>query len=123
MPGVFVDAFMQAGASPPPDLPDGPPLFRFADDAEFTSLLAGAGLTDVHVRAVTFELPVPDPQALWEGALGGGVRMRGLVLGQSGEMLARIRAAFDDVVREYETRTRLEIPVSVKLASARKPST
>jgi SAM-dependent methyltransferase len=123
MPGVFVDAFQRAEASPPPDLPEGPPLFRFADDAEFTSLLEGAGLTDVDVRAVAFELPVPHAQALWDGALGGAVRMRGLLLGQSGEMLARIRAEFDEVVREYDTGARLEIPVSVKLASARKSAT
>jgi hypothetical protein len=34
---------------------------------------------------------------------------------------ARIRAAFDRLVRPYATNAGLEIPVSVKLASGRKP--
>ena len=49
MPGVFVDAFQQAGATPPDDMPEGPPLFRFADETEFRGLLEDAGLTEVAV--------------------------------------------------------------------------
>jgi ubiquinone/menaquinone biosynthesis C-methylase UbiE len=30
--GVLLDAFAAAGAAPPPELPVGPPIFRFADD-------------------------------------------------------------------------------------------
>jgi SAM-dependent methyltransferase len=40
--GVLADAVRQAGAAPPADLPPGPPLFRFADEAEFARLLTGA---------------------------------------------------------------------------------
>jgi SAM-dependent methyltransferase len=43
---VFTDAIGEVGAAPPPDLPDGPPFFRFANDGEFTRLLTDAGLTD-----------------------------------------------------------------------------
>jgi SAM-dependent methyltransferase len=123
MPGVFVDAFQRAGATPPAEVPEGPPLFRFADEAEFTRLLEDAGLTDVEVGQVSFTITVPDPQALWDGALGGAVRMRGLILGQSDEMQARIRAAFDEVAAVYDTGSGLEVPVSVRLASGRKPPT
>jgi SAM-dependent methyltransferase len=123
MPGVFVDAFQQSGATPPDEVPEGPPLFRFADEAEFTRLLEDAGLTDVDVDQVSFTITVRDPQALWDGALGGAVRMRGLILGQSDEMQARIRAAFDEVAGAYDTGSGLEVPVSVRLASGRKPTT
>jgi SAM-dependent methyltransferase len=123
MPGVFVDAFQQAGATPPDDVPEGPPLFRFADEAEFAKLLEDAGLTDVDVDQVSFTMTVPDAQALWEGALGGAVRMRGLILGQSDEMQARIRAAFDEIAGAYDNGSGLEVPVSVRLASGRKPPT
>jgi hypothetical protein len=62
-------------AKPPPDLPVGPPVFRFSDEHEFTRLLHGAGLEDVQVQTV-----VP-----------------------------------------YRVGVGLELPVSVKLASGRKP--
>ena len=48
--GVFFDAMSQAEAPPPPDLPAGPAVFRFSDEAELLSLLSGAGLVDVAVR-------------------------------------------------------------------------
>jgi hypothetical protein len=80
-------------------------------------------LTDVDVDQVSFTITVRDPQALWDGALGGAVRMRGLILGQSDEMQARIRAAFDEVAGAYDTGSGLEVPVSVRLASGRKPTT
>jgi SAM-dependent methyltransferase len=123
MPGVFVDAFQRAGATPPDDMPEGPPLFRFADEAEFRRLLEDAGLTEVAVEQVSFAITVPDTQALWDGALGGAVRMRGLILGQSDAMQSQIRAAFDEVAQEYGTGSGLEVPVSVRLASGRKPPT
>ena len=52
--GVVFDAFTAAGVSPPADVPHGPPIFRFADDGEFTRLLADAGLTDVAIKRVGF---------------------------------------------------------------------
>ena len=38
------------------DVPAGPPFFRFADEDEFTRLLAGAGLEDAAVETVDFSL-------------------------------------------------------------------
>jgi hypothetical protein len=37
-------------------------------------------------------------------------------------MQREIRAAFDRIVKQYVVGARLELPVSVKLASARKPA-
>jgi SAM-dependent methyltransferase len=36
--GVFLAAFAEAGATPPEDLPVGPPIFRFSADDEFDGL-------------------------------------------------------------------------------------
>ena len=47
--GVFFEAVLAAGAQPPQELPIGPPFFRLADDAEFRSVLEGAGLGEVTV--------------------------------------------------------------------------
>ena len=119
--GVLADAVRQAGAPPPADLPPGPPLFRFADEAEFARLLTGAGLEQVEVRTVSYRHRVAGAGELWEGFLRGAVRIGAMVRGQSEPMQARIRAAFDHLVDEHAVDGGVELPVSVKLAAGRKP--
>jgi len=120
--GVLVDAVAAAGASPPPDIPVGPPIFRFSRDEEFAGLLRGRGLEDVRVGTVSFSHREPSAYALWRGLLGGTVRTSALIRGQTDEMQQRIRAAFDRGVQQFEVDAGLELPVSVKLASGRKPA-
>jgi SAM-dependent methyltransferase len=119
--GVFIDAIAAAGASPPADIPVGPPFFRFSDDAEFTRLLDGAGLVDVGVDAIAFDHSVPSAEHLWDGLLTGTVRTSSLVLGQPEETRRRIRAALDEGMRRYQRAGEFELPVSVKLAHGTKP--
>jgi hypothetical protein len=47
---------------------------------------------------------------------------RALLLGQPDEARVRIRAALDQVVREYASGGGIELPVSVKLAAGRRPA-
>jgi len=118
--GVFVDAMAEAGAAPPADLPSGPPFFRFSADGEFTTLAEDAGYEDVSVRALTFVQRVASADALWDGLLAGTVRTGPSVLGQSDDVRARIRAAFDRLVAGYTAADgSLDLPVSVKLATGR----
>ena len=119
--GVLVDAMADAGAQPPADVPTGPPIFRFADDGEFARLLGHAGLHDVGVRTVAFAHRSGSSDELWDGLIGGTVRTRALVLAQPDAVQARIRAAFDRLVRPYAANGGLEIPGLDKLASGRKP--
>jgi SAM-dependent methyltransferase len=119
--GVLVDAMAAAGAGPPPDLPVGPPIFRFADDEELARLLRDQRLGDVDVSTISFSHGEPSADALWRGLMGGTVRTSALVLAQTGETQGRIRAAFDELVEQHRHGARVELPVSVKLASARKP--
>jgi SAM-dependent methyltransferase len=120
LPGVFVDAVAEVGAQPPPHIPPGPSFFRFSDEGEFARLLGDADLSDVAVRTVSFTHHVASGGELWDRLLGGTVRTRALVHAQPEEVRARIRAAFDRLVRPYATNSGLELPVSVKLASGRK---
>ena len=53
--------------------------------------------------------------------MGGTVRVSAIVVAQPPETQARVRAAFDRLVREYESGGELELPVSVKLGSGRRP--
>ena len=120
--GVLVEAVAAAGASPPEDIPVGPPIFRFSDDEEFARLLRSQRLEDTEVRTISFTHPESSADTLWRGLLGGTVRTSALILRQPSEIQRQIRAAFDRIVMQYEVGARLELPVSVKLASARKPA-
>jgi SAM-dependent methyltransferase len=108
--GVLLDAIAEAGAEPPPDLPPGPPIFRFSADDQLAGLLAD--FDDVEIQSVVFGLRFGSADALWHGLLGGTVRLSVLVLRQPPEVQERIRAAFDRIVGDAE-----ELPVSVKLAT------
>jgi len=120
--GVVLDALAAAGATPPPDIPVGPPFFRFSDEDEFARLLRGAGLEDVRVETIAFTHRERSPDALWQGMLGGTVRTSALILRQTEAMQRQIRAAFDRLVQPFQVGGQLELPVSVKLASGRRPA-
>ena len=117
--GVLLDA-VAAGAAIPEDIPAGPPIFRFADEREFDLLLRGQGLESVEVRTIGFSYSAASADDLWRGLLGGTVRLSALVHRQPDDVQREIRAAFDGIVQEHQIGDRLEIPVSVKLASGRK---
>src|SRR5262245_12971555 len=118
---VFLDAFAEAGATPPEDPPPGPPFFRFAVDEEFTSLLGGAGLDRVEVRTIAFGHDVASADELWNGMLTGTVRTSALFVRQPEPTRAAIRAAFDRRVLDYQhDGGGFALPVSAKLAVGRK---
>jgi SAM-dependent methyltransferase len=119
--GVVFDAFTAAGAVPPAEVPHGPPIFRFADDGEFTRLLTDAGFADVVIETVEFPLELASADDLWNGLVDGSVRVRPLILGQSLETQRAMRMHFDELLEDYRTEEGLSVPVSVKLAAARKP--
>ena len=118
MIGVLLDAAQEAGASPLPHIPAGPPFFRFADDAEFGTLLRGSGLAQVSVRRFAYTHRFADADELWDAIRRGTVRMRGLVFDQPPDVLARIREAYDRLLREYTGDDgTVEMPISVKIAA------
>ena len=119
--GVFLESFVEAGGSPPEDVPVGPDFFRFADDGEFEALLSEQGLDVRRVETIEFTFSVPDAGQYWDGLLGGTVRTSALVLGQPKETRQRIREAFDRRMTAYQKEDGFELPASVKLASGRKP--
>ena len=114
--GVFFEAFVAAGARPPADVPAGPDFFKFADEAEFASLLQGAGFTDVTVDTVEFGLDLADGDELWDGLVDGAVRVRPMILGQPEELRREIHSRFAELLDPYRTQDGFDVPVSVKLA-------
>jgi len=119
--GVVLEALAAAGARPPQDIPVGPPFFRFSEEQEFARLLRSQGLEDVQVQTIAFTHRERSADALWRGLLEGTVRTRALIVGQTDEMQRQIRSAFDRILEQFTVGAQLELPVSVKLASGRKP--
>lgn len=120
--GVMVEAVRAAGAVAPATLPPGPDFFRFAADSELLSLLSGAQLKQIEVKALEFQHTVPSAEHLWRGFAEGGVRNRQFLLLQSQEMRRRIRKEFDQRLEAFRSAQGFKLPVSVKLASAAKPA-
>jgi SAM-dependent methyltransferase len=119
--GVLFDAIGEAGATPPPDLPPGPPIFRLADESLFAGLLQDAGFADVTVETIRFTERFSGADDLWYGIMGGAVRLPPLVLGQPKPLQREIRSRFEHLLDEHRVGDGFEVPVSVKLASGRKP--
>ena len=101
-------------------MPAGPNFFRFADDIELESLLADQGFVDIGIQTVEFMHSVGSADELWDGLLHGTVRTSAVIRGQSAEVVRRIRASFDRRVDGYQTGTKYQLPVSFKLAAARR---
>jgi SAM-dependent methyltransferase len=118
--GVVFEAFVAAGAHPPAGVPAGPSFFRFADELEFTALLEGAGLIDVAVGTVEFDLHLEDGSELWDGLVEGSVRVRPMILGQTEELQREIRKQYDKLLETYRTRDGFDVPVSAKIAAGTK---
>jgi SAM-dependent methyltransferase len=118
--GVLLDALAEAGAAPPADIPPGPPLFEYADEAEFTALLEGAGAADVEVDTLELSLRVEDENELRDGLIDGTVRVGPLVRSQGERLQREIRARFDELLGEFRVDDGFDVPVAVKLASGRR---
>jgi SAM-dependent methyltransferase len=120
--GVLLDAVAEVEATPPADIPEGPPFFRFSDDDAFIGLLSGAALEEVTVRSISFTHHVDGADQLWDGLTGATVRMAALVGGQDAGTRHRIREAFDRRLAEYAGPDGVDVPVAVKVVSGTRPA-
>jgi SAM-dependent methyltransferase len=120
-PGLFVDAVAKSAVRSPEHVPAGPDFFRFAARGEFEKLFRNCGLERAEVDTMAFPLFVNDADELWNGLIQGTVRASALINGQPPEERHGIREAFDMLIDQHRQGGTFELPVSVKLAAARKP--
>src|SRR5215831_7221935 len=119
--GIFFDAMNEAGATSPPELPAGPPMFRFSDEMDLSRTLRSAGLDHVMVRAFSFRHRLNSPEELWNGILGGTVRTSIGIRRQPKPIQDRIRGVFDRLVQTYVIDGGISVPVAFKIASGQRP--
>ena len=118
--GIFFDAMNEVGACPPPELPTGPPMFRFSDEQELAQTLRTVGLGEVIVRAYSFSHRLASPEELWNGILGGTVRTSIGIRRQPNAVQNHIRRAFDRLVQPYAVDGGISVPVAFKIASGQR---
>ena len=118
--GLLTDAIAAAGAAPPTGLPAGPSRELLARDEELRRLFEGAGLVDIRVDTIAFVQPMRGTDELWDGVLGGSVNTRAIVVAQPPDVQQRIRDELDRLVDPYRHDGGIDVPVSVRIASARR---
>jgi len=118
--GLFREAIAEIGIAPPPDVPEGYSMFRFADTDEFRRLLEGAGLIDVKVQDHKTTYLVADVDTLWHGGLGSFALTASAIAHQDKETQAAIRAALERNAAAYGTPAGLNLPVAFKIGAGRK---
>jgi SAM-dependent methyltransferase len=101
-------------------LPEGPPVYRFADPGECRRALAGAGFEVDSFRdeTVTVLWRVPSAELLFEAQLRAGDRVGGVLRGQPPERLEAIRTAIIDGVRRYADGEEFAMPIVARVVSA-----
>jgi len=118
--GLFREAITEIGAMPPPDVPSGHSILRFADTKELHNLLTGAGLGDVRVEEHHTAYTIADVATLWHGGLGSFALTGTAIARQDAATQEAIRAALERRANAYRTPAGLELPVAFKIASGQK---
>ncbi|HEY5878379.1 MAG TPA: class I SAM-dependent methyltransferase [Nakamurella sp.] len=118
--GIMLEALDEAGAVPP-SIPQGPPFFHYADDGHFIGLFRTAGFVDVSIHRLATTRSVPSSASLWNGLVDSTVRTAATLSSQPAEIRERALSALQQRIEPYATDDRYELPVSIKLASGRRP--
>lgn len=99
-------------------LPEGPPFFRFADRLEVERALIDAGFRGVNMRELPLVWKLAAPEAPYDAFWEGGVRTRGLLMAQTPEARAAIRAAIAAAVREKAGEKPIELGMPAVMTAA-----
>ena len=118
--GLFREAIAEIGAAPPPDVPKGHAIYRFADTNEIRNLLEGADLVDVGVEDHKTTYLIPDVETLWRGGLGSCALTASAIAHQNAATQAAIRAALERRAEPYRTSAGIRLPIAFKIGAGRK---
>ena len=119
--GMILNAIQSHGNLEVP-LPQGPPFFRFSDQAECDRTLREAGFLDVKVTRIPQVWRFNAPDEPLEAFYNGGVRIKAILRAQSGEALEAIQLAVREAAKKFIRHDVIEIPMPAVLVSALKPA-
>jgi SAM-dependent methyltransferase len=105
----------------PPEDPDAPGAFRFAERGKLASLLSDAGVIEVTERVLDFTLEAPlTPKQFWEVRTELSDTLRAKVAVLSKEQVARLAQEVEAAGRAFYEAGRIRFPAEVLIVSGRK---
>ena len=104
------------------DLPPGPPLFRFGEPAECERTLSARGFVSISTTEVPIIWSFSAPEEVIKTVVTSSARLGPLLTMQTEEQRRNIEEAIIEKAKTYATNRGIEIPASVILSAARKPS-
>jgi len=126
VPFEIVLGAVKAWGVPDIGVPPGPPMFRFADQAESRRVLGGIGFEDVGFVPLTITLSLAQPGDLFTIMLDAGVRTSGLLKAQTAVALNKIREHMQAKVAACAigdgAEIRYVLPMPAVLITAAKPA-
>ena len=106
----------------PPDEPDAPGAFRFAEQGKLARVLAEAGATSVRERELRFHMEAPISVAqFWEFRSATSGTLREKLAKLPPEQVQRIGAEVQDAVREFFPGEQMRFPAEMLIVSGHKP--
>ncbi|MEK6289471.1 MAG: class I SAM-dependent methyltransferase [Acidobacteriota bacterium] len=117
---IVMDVVSRYIESPPED-PDAPGAFRFAEPGKLARLVREAGAIDVTERLLNFELEAPiTPRQFWEVRSELSDTLRAKVASLLPEQLARVAKDVEEAGRAFYRAGRMKFPGQVLIVTARK---
>ena len=118
--GVVMDIVSRYIESPPEE-PEAPGAFRFAEPGKLACLLTDAGAIEVAERIVDFNLEAPiTPKRFWETRVELSDTLRAKVASLSKEQLARVAQEVEDAGRAFFAAGRMKFPGQILIVTGRK---
>ena len=106
----------------PPEDPDAPGAFRFAESGKLSGLLAEAGAVDVKERELNFDIAAPVLlKEFWEmrSTMSGTLREKLATL--SADKAREVESEVLEAVREFFPNNQMRFPAQMLVVSGRKP--
>jgi ubiquinone/menaquinone biosynthesis C-methylase UbiE len=117
---VVMDVVSRYVESPPED-PDAPGAFRFAERGKLARMLANAGASNVTERLIDFELSAPlTTREFWSLRVDLSDSLRAKVAQLSHEQLIRVEQEIEEAGHRFFVSGRMRFPAQVLIVSGRK---
>jgi ubiquinone/menaquinone biosynthesis C-methylase UbiE len=118
--GMATAAIVQEGTVKV-DLPQGTPIFRFAEHAECARVLGAIGFEDIASTNTMLTWHLPRADALMESFRQATARMSALLGAQDPAKLPAIKAAMTEACKPFDNGTTTDLPMPAVLTVGRKP--
>ncbi|HSQ19322.1 MAG TPA: methyltransferase domain-containing protein, partial [Blastocatellia bacterium] len=116
-----VAAIVSRYVESPPEDPEAPGAFRFAERGKLAALLSDAGMVQVTERLLKFTLEAPlTPLQFWEVRTELSDTLRTKVAGLSKEQVARLAQEVEEAGRAFYEAGRMRFPAAVLIVAGSK---